>query len=150
METGRRYTGDLQKINHLATKTKPEECYNGQVLNMKDDSALLIDLKLKSAAIATSALSEDGSYVAAADSRCLRIFKLNYDEDQVVAQKLTSILPKGVTANRLVFTQDSLRLIVAGNNHSVYVINLGENRLEHEFTEHSISDPGNAHFVAHN
>ena len=124
-----------------SSKMNQEDCFNGQVLNIKDDSTLLIDLMLKSSSLITSALSPDAQYIAAADSKSVRIFKLNYD-GQVQATKLKSILPKGVTANRFVFTNDSSRLIVAGNDHLVYVINLTNETIDHIFNEHTVTDPG--------
>ncbi|CEG47522.1 WD40 repeat protein [Plasmopara halstedii] len=88
---------------------------------------LLLELNVgKDLNLTCSALAINANFVACSNSKELKLFKLNADEDYK-PQKVTT-LPKSVLgpARVLAFSPDSTRLVIASSSHKLCVLDLAK------------------------
>jgi WD40 repeat protein len=74
-----------------------------------------------------SAISSNGRWICASDGSETRIYYLDYDENDKPTVTRDRSLPEDIGCQVIAFTPDSSRLILGGNDSTIYVfaLNLG-------------------------
>jgi len=115
---------------------------HGEYLPLISDTTLLLEMKLKCGNIGCSAMSNDGGFIACSDRKKLKIFRLQYNEDNkvtVTKMDIPSSFP--VAASRMTFVKYS-KLIVADFTSTIYVLDLLLSKVLYTFTDHANPERG--------
>ncbi|KAJ3054098.1 U3 small nucleolar RNA-associated protein 4 [Rhizophlyctis rosea] len=140
---------DHVKVWKLATPVLPAESLarlrQFEQLDYQKES-LLFNIKPKcSTNLIASAISDDGKWVVVSDMDCVKLFSITVKRaDNIYTVKKVKTFPSPThipSASTLAFTPDSNRLIIAGTNSTIYIVNLsqasaGVFETEQKFEEH--------------
>lgn len=122
--------------------SQPKLLFNIQL----DVCQLILDEKLTtktSMNLHCSAISNNGQWLAVSNFEGIKLFRLNTDDDVYTVTKIKSFPTESLPpAYNLLFSSDSQRLIVAGYDAHIYMLNLA-NHEEIEVT-HGLSLSGDA------
>ncbi|RKO91094.1 quinon protein alcohol dehydrogenase-like superfamily [Blyttiomyces helicus] len=123
----------------LALTQNPRTLPNHTRVDFQKET-LLLHIKPKCATnLCASAISEDGQWIAVSDMESVKLFKVTHSDKSEVRKARTFPSPALIpAAHALAFTPDSLRLIVAGIDSTVTVVDLSTPTfsVEKRFTAH--------------
>ncbi|KAI9206674.1 quinon protein alcohol dehydrogenase-like superfamily [Polychytrium aggregatum] len=129
---GRRLIGrysDRVKVWQLGTAMDTASHHQDEeVLDLEVKEKLLVELKLKgSTNLSASSISDDGTLVAVSDMESVKLFQIEGSSTSFIKVRKIKLFPSPSSipaAHQLIFTPDARRLIVAGTDSVVYVVNI--------------------------
>ena len=119
---------------------------NFDKLNLKRKQQLLLDLNFNNGPnLICSAISPDGQYFSASNSKQIRVFKILQNDPQndsnISLKKIQFV--KKYSAVKMIFSCDSEKLIIATNDMKIRVLSIAERKQIAKFEHHK---PGECTF----